>query len=210
MWPARWYEIPSQAKTGPIFHISICNGSSSIYQIIWTFLQALASYHCQNLLTITCNEQGKQPVKQLEPQIAEDPILAWFLVLKVEFLILLLEGKILWDMDAVAFQGIVGKSFYLLPSCHRWSQYFDGDGEETYLALVSMQEKWDKRVLPWWRVKAAQLEAPHQALLSSVGVRGSNRNYLLMTQHLQIGMPGPSHTGSFSVADESNSHGLWR
>ena len=59
MWPARPHETPLQAKTGPIFPISICNGSSSIYQSIWTFPQVLASHHCQNLLIITCNEKAK-------------------------------------------------------------------------------------------------------------------------------------------------------
>lgn len=158
-----------------------------------------------------CNLKWKRQAscKQLESQIAEDPILAWFLVLKVEFLTLLLESKILWEMDAAAFQGIVGKSFYLLPSCHRWSQYFDADRGGD-LSCTGVYARETRELLPWWRVKAAQLEAPHQALLNSVGARGSNGNYLSMTQHLWTGTPGPSHTGSFSVADESNSHGLWR
>lgn len=66
--------------------------------------------------------------------------------------ILLLGSKILCNIKAAAFQGIAGKSFYLLPSCQRWYQYFDGDrGGDLSCTDVSAKRSEARELLPWWR-----------------------------------------------------------
>lgn len=65
---------------------------------------------------------------------------------------LLLDSKILLEIKTAAFQGIVGKSFYLLSSCHRWYQHFDGDrGRDLSCIGVYAKRSETRELLPWWR-----------------------------------------------------------
>lgn len=81
-----------------------------------------------------------------------------------------LESKMLWEIKAAAFQGIVGKSSYLLPSCPGWYQYFDGDrGGDLSCTGVYAKRSQTRELLPWWSSTAWSTS------LSSAQLCGSKR-----------------------------------
>lgn len=59
-----------------------------------------------------------------------------------------LESKMLWEIKAAAFQGTVGKSSYLLPSCPRWYQLWWWQGRRLILHWCLCKEKSDKGASP--------------------------------------------------------------
>lgn len=126
-------------------HLNISTGSSTIPppELTYYNLQWKRKASCKATGAANSRRSHFSLVSCLKGQISEQT--------------LQLDSKILWETKAAAFQGIVGKSFYLLPSCHRWHQHFDGDrGGDLSCTGVYLKRSETRELLPWWRQQSLE------------------------------------------------------